>query len=366
MKRAAIVIVVIIGVVLTLISLARRKKPEIANVRLVNPTVATITKAVIATGEIEPLAVADVKSKIGGVVRKLFVDEGDSVSKGQRLAEIVPTATPHELVAAREKVETAKLQLEQSKRHLKRLESLAEKSLVSDSDVEDAETQVAIDAARYDAALAQLQVLEQSVVSSPGGFQKPSNASSALSDMIVISPIDGIVLSRNVDEGSSVIPISSAYGGTSILTLADVSVMHFEGLVDESDVGKIHVGMPARILVDAFPDTAFDGVLTKIAPMGTEEEGVVNFRIEAEIAGRTDILKTGMSADAQLIIAEHRDVLTVPEGAIIYEGDSTFVEIVDPSSETGRRKIAVKTGLSDGIKTEIIEGLAQTSQVILQ
>ncbi len=367
MKRAIIgVAIAVVAIIVGLIIFGRRNRTEIADVRLVNPTVGTITKAVVATGEIEPLSIADVKSRIGGVVRRFFVDEGDPVKKGQQLAEIVPTATPNELVAARQRVETAKFRLKQSQRNLRRLEKLAEQNLISDRELEEAETQVAVDAAEYDAAVAELGVLEQSVASPSGTSELSRETSAALSDMIVVSPIDGIVLSRNVDEGSSVIPISSAYGGTSILTLADVSVMHFEGYVDESDVGKIYKGMPARIFVDAFPDTSFDGILTKIAPVGTKEEGVVNFRVEAQITGKTSLLRSGMSADVQLIIDERHDVLTVPEGAIIYDGDSTFVEIVDPHARQGKKKVSVKLGLSDGIKTEIVEGLTETSRVILQ
>lgn len=357
---AVIVVVVVVGIV------TRKTRTEISDVRVVSPRIDTITKAVVATGQIKPLSIADVKSRIGGVVRRFFVDEGDSVRKGQRLAEIVPTATPSELVAARERVQTAKLQLEQSRRNLKRLEELAKKHLVSDSELEEAQTRAATDAARYDAAVADLRVLEQSVAGASTGLAQSHETSAALSDMIVVSPIDGIVLSRNVDEGSSVIPMSSAYGGTSILTLADVSTMHFEGYVDESDVGKIYEGMPARIFVDAFPDTSFEGILTRIAPMGTKEEGIVSFRVEAEISGGTTMLRTGMSADVQLIIDERHDVLTLPEGAIIYEGDSTFVEIADPQARQGRRKVPVKIGLSDGIKTEIVEGLTEASRVILQ
>jgi HlyD family secretion protein len=174
------------------------------------------------------------------------------------------------------------------------------------------------------------------------------------------------VLSRNVDEGSSVIPLSSAYGGTSLMTLADVSSMHFEGDVDESDVAKITEGMPAKVFVDAFPETVFTGVLTRIAPQGIMVEGVVNFNVEARLDGDTSMLRTGMSADVQLVLQEHVDVLTVPEGAVIYQGDSTFVEISDQGAEGGRIRTAVEVGLSDGIRTEIIKGLEEGQTVLLQ
>jgi HlyD family secretion protein len=368
LKKIIVIVIVAVVVVLAIIGIMSTRKQTIPDVRIVSVENGSITKAVVATGEIRPLAVAEIKSKIGGVVRRFFVEEGDAVTKGQRLAEIVPTATPEELVYARERMKTAKLQMERSERRVKRLEDLAERNLISDEEIEEAETQLSIDAARYDAALAELQVLEQgsSGSGSPGTEAVGSQTAEALSDMTIVSPVGGIVLSRNVDEGSSVIAMSSAYGGTSLLTLANVSSMHFEGDVDESDMAKIHEGMPAKIFVDSYPDTVFSGTLTKIAPQGLKEEGVVNFRVEANIAGDTGLLRTGMSADVQLVLAERHDVLTLPEGAIIYEGDSTFVERVAEDTEAGSMRIVVEVGLSDGIKTEVTAGLSEGDDVILQ
>jgi HlyD family secretion protein len=364
--KILVILVAVVVVILVVLGIQGGRKSEIPDVRIVAVEKGTITKAVVATGEIRPLSVAEVKSKVGGVVRRFYVEEGNQVGKGMKLAEIVPSATPAELVYARERVQTAKLQLERSERRLKRLEDLAAKQLISEEEVEEAETELSIDAARYDAALAELQVLEQGSSADSGPASAGTQTAVALVDMIIKSPISGIVLSRNVDEGSSVIPMSSAYGGTSLLTLADISKMHFEGDVDESDVAKITTGMPAKIFVDAFPDTVFEGVLTKIAPQGLMEEGVVNFRVKAELATHTDLLRTGMSADVQLVLDERQDVLTVPEGAVIYEGDSTFVERVDAAAAAGKQRVPVRVGLSDGIKTEVLSGLTEGEELVLQ
>jgi HlyD family secretion protein len=367
LKKVIIGVVVIAVIAAVGVLIVKGRKPKIPEMRIVAVEKSDITKAVVATGEIRPLAVAEVKSKIGGVVRRFYVEEGQPVTKGQQLAEIVPAATPEELVYAREQVKTARLQVDQSKRNLERLEGLSSKDLVSDKDVEEAETQLSMDAARYDAALAELQVLEQGATTGKSETHEGgATTAEALADMIITSPISGIVLFRNVDEGSSVIAMSSAYGGTSILTLADVSAMHFEGDVDESDVGKITTGMPAKIFVDAFPDTAFQGTLTRIAPMGVKAEGVVNFKVEARVIGDTRLLRTGMSADVQLVLDESKDVLSLPEGTFIYEGDSTFVEMVDAGAPGGKRRIPVVTGLSDGIKTEIKSGINQGDKVVMQ
>ncbi len=366
-KVIIIIVVVVIVAILAVTAYQRTRTAAVPDVRMVTAEKGTITKAVVATGEIRPLAEAEVKSKLGGVVRRFFAEEGEAVKKGRRLAEIVPTATPEELVYAREAVKTSQYRLDQSRRIVKRLEGLAGKDLVSDAEIEEAETQLSIDEARHDAALAELEVLEQgSAVPKAAGSESRAPTASALSDMIIASPINGIVLSRNVDEGSSVIPLSSAYGGTSLMTLADVSSMHFEGDVDESDVAKISEGMAAKVFVDAFPETVFTGILTKIAPQGVKAEGVVNFNVEAELDGDTGALRTGMSADVQLVLRERIDVLTLPEGAVIYEGDSTFVEVLDGAAKGGRMRTPVEVGLSDGIRTEIIKGLDEGQTVVLQ
>lgn len=368
MKKVIIAVVAVIAVAVVVIVVMKGKKPQIPEARIVTAEKGDITKAVVATGEIRPLAIAEVKSKIGGVVRKFYVEEGQPVAKGQELAEIVPTATPEELVSAREMVKTAGLQVDQAKRDLDRTKGLAAKNLVSDKEVDDAETNLSMASAHYDATVAELQVLEQGAGTGAdqSGAGSGAATSEALADMIIDSPVSGIVLSRDVDEGSSVIPLSSAYGGTSILTLADVSSMHFEGDVDESDVAKIREGMPAKIFVDAFPDTSFQGVLTKIAPLGVKTEGVVNFKVEAKVQGDTDLLKTGMSADVQLVLDERKGVLTLPEGAFAYEGDKVFVDKSDPSAPGGKARVEVKTGLSDGIKTEVLEGLKEGDKVVMQ
>lgn len=368
MRKILIIVGIIIVAIVVVVLIMKSRGARIEDVRTAEVEIGQVTKAVVATGEIEPLSVAEVKSKIGGVVRAFYVEEGDVVRKGQKLAEIVPTATPQQLVYARESVETARLSMEQAERKLARAEGLADKKLVTNESVEDAETQLAMAAARYDAALADLQVLEQGATTrgASSGAYSGKQTAGALEDMVILSPVAGVVLSRDVDEGSSVIAMSSAYGGTSLLTLADVSKMHFEGYVDESDVAKIREDMPTKIFVDALPDTTFTGVLTKISPRGEKQEGVVNFRVEARINEETSLLRTGMSADVQLVLDERMEALTVPEGAMIYEGDSTFVEVVDETAEGGKRKTYIQAGLSDGIKTEVVEGLEEGETVILQ
>jgi HlyD family secretion protein len=184
--------------------------------------------------------------------------------------------------------------------------------------------------------------------------------------MTIIAPIAGIVLSRDTDKGSAVIPMSSAFGGTVILTLADISEKHFRGDVDEADIGKIHLGLATRIFVEAYPETPFNAELTQISPLGREKEDIINFEILATIHDPDNKLRVGMSADAEIILQERKDILVIPEGAIRYEDQKSFVHVQDISLKVGFRKVEITKGLSDGIRTEVSTGLQEGDVLILQ
>ncbi|MBA7658336.1 hypothetical protein ES703_66286 [subsurface metagenome] len=229
--------------------------------------------------------------------------------------------------------------------------------------------------ARFYAAMAQLRVLEQGSnveslvegleVSDQDRLEIEKETREAIASMTLIAPISGIVLSRDTDKGSAVIPISSAYGGTMIMTLADVSEKHFRGDVDEADIGKVHLGLPARIYVEAYPDEPFKAELTHISPRGREKEDIINFEIRTIVSDQENRLRVGMSADAELILEEHENVLVIPEGAVIYEDGKTFVNIQDDSVEEGMRKVEIIKGISDGLRTEVLSGLEEGQVVVL-
>ena len=223
--------------------------------------------------------------------------------------------------------------------------------------------------------MAQLRVLEQGKnvellvegieISDQDRREIEKEVGEAIASMTLTAPISGIVLSRDTDKGSAVIPISSAYGGTVVMTIADVSEKHFKGDVDEADIGKVHLGLSARIYVESYPDEPFSAELTHISPLGREEEEIINFQIKATIEDPEDRLRVGMSADAELILEEHEDVLVIPEGAIIYEDEKTYVNIQDVSVPEGVRKIEITKGITGGLKTEVLSGLDEGQVVVL-
>ena len=377
MKKVILIIVVVV-VVLGLLFLGIRGCKKNGDTQPTNTAVVemgNISKTVVATGKIEALYKAEIKSKIGGLIKQFYVEEGDRVSVGQKLVEIIPGATPVELVRARTEVKAAAYDKGFVEKKYLRSKKLHEQNLISPEEYDQAKANYQIAKARFFAAMAQLRVLEQGSnvtalvegieISEQDQREIEKETREAIASMTVIAPISGIILSRDTDKGSAVIPISSAYGGTVIMTIADVSEKHFRGDVDEADIGKVHLGLPARIYVETYPDESFKAELTHISPMGREEDDIINFEIRATIEDLEDRLRVGMSADAELILEEHENVLVIPEGAIIYEDGKTFVNIQDDSVPEGLRKIEITKGISDGLRTEVLSGLEEGQVLVL-
>ena len=376
--KKAIIIIVIVVVVLVLSFVAIRGCRTGGDSQIENTATVergNISKTVVATGKIEPLYKAEIKSKIGGLINQFYVEEGDRVTVGQKLVEIIPGVTPVEMVQARTEVKAAAYDKIVAEKQYLRTKELKEQKLISSEKYDRDKANYDTAKARFYAAMAQLRVLEQGSnveslvegleVSDQDRLEIEKETREAIASMTLIAPISGIVLSRDTDKGSAVIPISSAYGGTMIMTLADVSEKHFRGDVDEADIGKVHLGLPARIYVEAYPDEPFKAELTHISPRGREKEDIINFEIRTIVSDQENRLRVGMSADAELILEEHENVLVIPEGAIIYEDGKTFVNIQDDSVEEGMRKVEINKGISDGLRTEVLSGLEEGQVVVL-
>jgi HlyD family secretion protein len=184
----------------------------------------------------------------------------------------------------------------------------------------------------------------------------------------IVSPLDGVVLSRDVEMGdavSSILVLGS--GATLVMTLGDTSEVYVKGKVDESDIGKVYLGQPARIKVESFKDKTFQGKVTRISPMGVEKDNVTTFEVRVSINNPGGELKAEMTANAEIILEEHKNVLQIPEGAILYDKDKkASVEVPDPKGKEGKNKVAVNIGISNGAKTELLGGLKEGDQVVLQ
>jgi len=381
---------VLIIIVVALVA-ATRGSTKIDQSKLAKVDRGDLAKSVVATGKIEPMTNVEVKSKASGIVQKLLVDYGDTVKKGQILAELdkeqilaqvnqqkaslqAAEAAGH---AAQADLEHAKVDAEgpdipMLKRAFERAQKMAKEGVVSESTLDDAQK-------NYEMAVNKQELGRANVISATSKLKQAeaqvAQATAQLDEKqkeylnsTIISPIDGVVLSRDVEVGSAVSSIlvlgSSA---TLVMTLGDIREVYVKGKVDESDIGKVYMGQPARIKVESYKDKTFSGKVTKISPMGVEKDNVTTFEVRVSIDNSSGELKSQMTANAEILLEEHKGILMVPEGALIYDqARKASVQVPDPNAKDGRKKVDVTVGISNGSKTELLSGLKEGQQVILQ
>jgi HlyD family secretion protein len=394
-RRRRIVIGSIAGVVLVGagygVYAALRPNHVIDPSKLATVEKADLARVVVATGKIEPLSKVEVKSKASGIVKKLYVDYGDRVKQGQVLADLdkiqleaSARAAQANYQAAQAARDSANAQLERNKvdaegpdvpflkLNMERAEQMYKDGVMSKSLVEDAEKnyQMALNkqaSAQRNLAVSRAEIAkaEAQVAQAKAALE---NAEEDLRNSTIVSPIDGLVLSRDVNVGdavSSILVLGSQ--ATLIMTLGDISEVYVQGKVDEADIGKVYLNQPARIVVESFKDKKFTGKVTRISPYGKEKDNVTTFEVRVSISNPGGELKANMSANAEVILEEKKNVLMVPEASLIYDKDrNASVELPDPHAENGRKKIPVKLGISNGVKTEIVSGLTEKQQVVLQ
>ena len=350
-----------------------------------------LARSVVATGKIEPLVKVEVKSKASGIVERIHADYGDYVKQGQVLVELdkeqlrarVAEGRAN-LQAAQAAVESAQATYERNKvdaegpdlpflkSTVERNRKLAADGLVSTSVLDEANKAYQLALNKQLSAQRYLAVSRAEIVRSKAQVAQMQAALDSLEEDLrnstIVSPMDGLLLSRDVEVGdavSSILILGSQ--ATNIMTLGDVSEVYVKGKVDEADISKVYMDQPARIVVESLKDKKFEGKVTKISPMGVEKENVTTFEVRVSIQNATGELKANMTANAEIIMEEKRHVLQLPEASVIYDKDRhTFIETPDASAKTGRKKLAVQLGISNGVKTELISGLGEGQQVVLQ
>jgi HlyD family secretion protein len=350
-----------------------------------------LARVVVATGKIEPLSKVEVKSKASGIVKKLYVDYGDRVKQGDVLADLDKVQLEASLHAAEANYQAAQAardsanaQLERNKvdaegpdvpflkLNMERAQQMYKDGVMSKSLVEDAEKNYQLALNKQVSAQRNLAVSRAEIAKAEAQVAQAKatldNSQEDLRNSTIVSPIDGLVLSRDVNVGdavSSILVLGSQ--ATLIMTLGDISEVYVQGKVDEADIGKVYLNQPARIVVESFKDKKFDGKVTRISPYGKEKDNVTTFEVRVSISNPGGELKANMSANAEIILEEKKNVLMVPEASLIYDKDrNASVELPDPHAENGRKKIPVKLGISNGVKTEIVSGLTEKQQVVLQ
>jgi len=383
-------VVLFLGAVIGVIA-AARGGTKIDPSKLAKVERGDLAKSVVATGKVEPITKVEIKSKASGIVKKLYVDAGDRVKKGQLLAELDKEEIEARVAQAKAQTEASEASLKGTqadlerakvdaegpdvpmlKRAYDRAQGMAKEGVVSQSALDDAQKNYEMSLNKQNVAKAQLQVLHAKIGQAQAQVAQDHANLKQLEEQLgyttITSPIDGIILSRDVEVGdavSSILVLGST--ATLIMTEGDISEVYVKGKVDESDIGKVYMSQPARIKVESFKDKTFNGKVTKISPMGVEKDNVTTFEVRVSINNPGGELKAAMTANAEIILEEHKNVLQIPEGAILYDKDKkASVEIPDPKGKEGKNKVAVNIGISNGAKTELLGGLKEGDQVVLQ
>jgi len=395
-KRRKRIIYVCVGVALVLLIAggliaATSGSTKIDPSKLAKVEKGDLAKSVVATGKVTPITKVEVKSKASGIVKKLFVDAGDKVKKGQFLAQLDKEEIQAQVEQSRAALQAAEASMKGAeadyerakvdaegpdvpllKRAYERAIGMAKEGVVSTSALEDAQKAYELALNKQNVAKAQMVVLRAKTAQAEAQVAQDRANLKQLEEQLsytdIESPIDGVVLSRDVEIGdavSSILVLGSS--ATLIMNLGDTSEVYVKGKVDESDIGKVYLGQPARIKVESFKDKTFTGKVTKISPMGVEKDNVTTFEVRVSISNPGGELKSEMTANAEIILEEHKNVLQIPEGSIIYENQKkASVEVPDPKGKDGKRKVAVNIGISNGAKTELLSGLKEGDQVVLQ
>jgi HlyD family secretion protein len=350
-----------------------------------------IARSVVATGKVQPVTEVEVKSKASGIVTRLDTDINQTVHKGQVLAQLDQqeildqvAAQKAQLAAAEsnarsaaaavayDKVAAEAPDLPMLQHTYERALAMQKDGIVSQQALDDAQqrylaaqnirdksrAQIAVDTAKQHQTQAQVEQAQASL----------KQLEEQLSYTTITSPIDGVVLSRDVQMGdavSSILVLGST--ATLVMTLGDTHEVYVKGKVDESDISKVYLGQAARIKVQSFPGRTFAGRVTKIAPLGVEKDNVTTFEVQISIDNATGELKANMTANAEIVLEEHKNVLTVPEQAVLYDaGRNATVWVPDPHGKDGHRVVSIKVGLSNGSRIEVLSGLKAGDKVVLQ
>ena len=349
---AAVIALIFIG---TFVFLWQKSQPKEIVYSEFTPEMKDLQKTTIITGKIEPRNEVNVKPQISGIIAELMKEPGDRVQQGEVIARVKVIPDMGQLSSAESRVRLADINLRQVEKDYARVQNLHDQQLVSDEEFEKSRQQLRQAQEEKAAAVDALQVVRDGV--------SKSNASA--SSTLIRSTISGIILDIPVKVGNSVINSNTFNDGTTIATVANMQDLIFRGNTDETEVGQLSIGTPMTITIGALQDLTFDATLEYISPKATESNGANQFEIKAAVAVTAEgKIRSGYSANAEIVLAKAEQVLCVPESAIEFSGDSTFVYVVkEQGGQKQYDRQPVVTGLSDGVNIEIKQGLTADPKV---
>ena len=352
-KFGKYLIFILIGLVFigTFAYLFKRSRPKETRYEELSPAVEDIVKSTVVTGKIQPRDEVNVKPQISGIIAELYKEAGQSVKEGEIIAKLKVIPDMSSLSSAQSRVRLAEVNLKQAQTNYDREKALFDQQLVSAEEYDQVSQSLRQAKEELSAAKESLEIIRDGV----------SSSNKSGSSTLIRSSVSGLILDIPVKVGNTVINSNSFNDGTTIATVADMDDLIFDGNIDETEVGSLSTGMPVKITIGALQDLSFEARLEYISPKAIENNGVNQFEIKASVKIPDGItIRSGYSANAEIVLQEVRQVLSVPESAIQFEGDDTYVFLV---TDGGDERRDVVTGLSDGVNIEIKEGLSAGEKV---
>ncbi|MBI3518022.1 MAG: efflux RND transporter periplasmic adaptor subunit [Bacteroidetes bacterium] len=327
-----------------------QKPPEIF--KTVSPFDTSIVKKTVATGSVTPRKEVNMKSQVSGIIEKLYIVAGQQVKQGDVIAKIKVIPNMLNLANAENRISAAQVNYDNAKMDYDRNKALFDQGVISRSDMQAYELKINSSKVELEAAQNQLQIIKEGA----------SKTSGSASNTFVKATITGMVLDVPVKEGGQVIESNTFNEGTTIASVANMGEMIFEGKLDESEVGKVQENMDIVLTIGAIDKESFNAKLEYIAPKGVTENGAIQFLIRASIdKTNSSFLRAGYSANADIILSKKEKVMAIPESVLQFEKEKAFVEVEKGNQVFEKRY--VKTGLSDGINIEILDGIQKTDKL---
>ena len=356
-KYLKITLLVVVAAIFigTFIFLYQKSKPKTTVYETVTPEIADLEKTTVATGKVEPRDEVLIKPQISGIISEVYKEAGQTIKQGEVIAKVKVIPELGQLNSAESRVRVAEISTAQAETDHERIKKLYNDKLISREDYEKSEVEIKKAREELQTAKDALEIIKEGITKNSASF----------SSTLIRSTIDGLILDVPIKVGNSVIMSNTFNDGTTIATVANMNDLIFKGKIDETEVGRIHEGMPVKLTIGALQNLTFDAELEYISPKGVEENGANQFEINAAVHAPDSVqIRSGYSANAEIVLQRAQKVLAVPEGIIEFSGDSTFVWVMTdsiPEQKFERRQI--KTGMSDGIKLEIKEGLTGKEKV---
>lgn len=352
--RVFLLVLVALIIIWTFWFLYSKSQPKVTMYNVVKPERMELTKTSVATGKVEPRNEILIKPQVSGIIDKLFFEAGQMIKKDDIIARVKVIPDMGQLNSAENRLKLASLNQAQSEREWARNEQLYADKLISREEYEQAK--VKVEQAREETFTAQnaLDIVRKGV----------SKRTASISNTNIRSTIEGLILDVPVKEGNSVIMSNTFNDGTTIASVANMSDLIFRGNVDETEVGQLYEGMPVKLKIGALQNMDFEAKLEYVSPKGVETNGTMQFEVKAAVSVPDSItIRSGYSANAEFVLKDMKDALAIPEGLIEFRGDSTFVYKLEGEDPQTFKRVAVKTGMSNGVYMQIISGIDDADQL---